>query len=93
MGNGALVSTSLFPAICSIFKGSNVADELGARSRQVYREPGGGVSIAAANQRQVNANPTSQGQAGGVVSVLRPIEIVNFRSMDAAPAILAQALR
>jgi ABC-type antimicrobial peptide transport system permease subunit len=93
MGVGALVSTSLFPANLLNLQGSNVA---GPNAVLVRVKPGSNPAAAYRSLEQingeVNANPSSQGQAGGVVSVLRPIEIVNFRSMDATPAILAAGL-
>jgi ABC-type antimicrobial peptide transport system permease subunit len=36
--------------------------------------------------------PNDTGSAGGVISALRPAEIVNFRSMGTTPAVLAAAL-
>jgi hypothetical protein len=41
---------------------------------------------------EVNEIPAASGLAGGVVSALRPIEIVNFRSMRTTPALLAAGL-
>jgi ABC-type antimicrobial peptide transport system permease subunit len=40
----------------------------------------------------INKLPNSSGTAGGVIGALRPVEIVNFRSMGTTPAILAAGL-
>jgi len=93
MGVGALVSTSLFPANLLNLQGSNIA---GPNAELIRVKPGLNSTAAYRSlvriDDEVNANPSSQGQAGGVVSVLRPIEIVNFRTMDSTPAILAAGL-
>jgi ABC-type antimicrobial peptide transport system permease subunit len=42
--------------------------------------------------REINAIPGDGGLAGGVVKVLRPVEIVNFRSMGTTPTIFSALL-
>jgi ABC-type lipoprotein release transport system permease subunit len=42
--------------------------------------------------REINHVPNDGGLAGGVVKVLRPVEIVNFHSMGTTPTIFAGSL-
>jgi ABC-type lipoprotein release transport system permease subunit len=42
--------------------------------------------------RRTNAVPQAQGLAGGIVTVLRPADIVNFHSMGTIPDVLAGGL-
>jgi hypothetical protein len=90
MGTGALVSTSDFPTSLlnkqqSSIPGPNailVRIRAGSNSSAAYR------SLEEIDNK-VNALPNESGSAGGVVSLLRPAEIVNFRSMGTTPAVLA----
>jgi hypothetical protein len=93
MGAGALVATSDFPVSLlntqeSPFPGPNavlVRIRAGVDPSAAYR------SLEEINAK-VNALPGAYSPAGGVVSVLRPAEIVNYRSMGTTPAILGLGL-
>jgi ABC-type antimicrobial peptide transport system permease subunit len=93
MGTGAVVSTSDFPSSLlnaqqSAIPGPNavlVRIRMGANPSAAYRS-------LETIEIKVNALKNDSGSAGGVVSVLRPAEIVNYRSMGTTPAILGGAL-
>jgi len=93
MGMGALASTSDFPASLlniqdSIIPGPNailIRIRAGVEPAAAYR------SLETVN-REVNAIPADSGNAGGVTAVLRPIEIVNFRSIGTTPTVFAASL-
>ncbi len=93
MGTGALVATSNFPPALlntqdSTFPGPNailVRIRAGANPSTALR------SLEEINQK-VNAIRGANSPAGGVVSVLRPAEIVNYHSMGTTPAILGAGL-
>ncbi len=93
MGSGALASTSDFPAsLLNIqnapIPGPNVIlvrIRAGVTPLAAYR------SLVKVN-REVNAIPAASGLAGGVITVLRPVEIVNFHSMGTTPVIFAASL-
>jgi putative ABC transport system permease protein len=93
MGSGALVATSDFPASLlnaqeSPISGPNavvIRIRAGVDPTAAYRSL---EEIAT----KINAIPGDAGAAGGVVSVLRPAEIVNYRSMGTTPAILSFGL-
>ncbi|HEV3268036.1 MAG TPA: ABC transporter permease [Acidimicrobiales bacterium] len=93
MGSGAIASTSDFPAALLNLQGSSIP---GPNVVLVRARPG--VNLAAARRSLVAINaainkiPAASDSAGGVISVLRPAEIVNFRSMGTTPAILAGGL-
>ncbi len=90
MGTGALVSTSDFPTSLLNIQQSSIP---GPNAILVRIRAGSDPSAALRSLEQINnkinAMPDESGSAGGVVSVLRPAEIVNFRSMGTTPAILA----
>jgi FtsX-like permease family len=93
MGMGALVSTSDIPASLLNIQDSPIPgpDAILVRIRA-------GVKPAAAYRsleevdKEVNAIPLASGVAGGVITVLRPIEIVNFHSIGTTPTIFAASL-
>ena len=93
MGTGALVATSDFPPSLlntqdSAIPGPNailVRIRAGANPSAAFR------SLEEINTK-VNAIRGAGSPAGGVVSVLRPAEIVNYHSMGTTPAILGAGL-
>jgi len=93
MGTGALVATSDFPASLLNPQQSPIPGP-----NAVLVRVRSGVSSAAALASldevtaKVNAIPGDGGAAGGVLAVLRPAEIVNYRSMGTTPAILSIGL-
>jgi len=93
MGAGVLVSPKDFPASLLNLQQSAIPGPNAILVR--VRD---GVSLKSAYRsllnigKKINALPNESGSAGGVVSVLRPIEIVNFRSMGTTPTIFAGAL-
>ena len=92
MGNGAVIDYRLIPP--------------SLRNTQGSANPGPNVSLidtrggySAANlgslqqiTRTINRTPVNQGSAGGAISVLRPTEIVNSRSIESIPTILGSGL-
>ncbi|MGA2529864.1 MAG: FtsX-like permease family protein [Acidimicrobiales bacterium] len=93
MGTGALVSTSDFPESLLNVQDSSIP---GPNVILVRVRPGVSSLTALRSLQEIdtkiNALPNAGSPAGGVVSVLRPAEIVNFRSMGTTPAALAAAL-
>jgi hypothetical protein len=93
MGKGALASTSAFPAALLNIQDSQIP---GPNAILIRVRPG--VSPTAAYHsleevnQEVNAIPAAGGSAGGVITLLRPIEIVNFHSMGTTPTIFAASL-
>jgi ABC-type antimicrobial peptide transport system permease subunit len=93
MGSGALVASSDFPRSllnlqdAPIF-GPNV---ILIRTRPSVTPAAAYRSLKKVN-REINATPSEQGIAGGVVKVLRPVEIVNFHSMGTTPTIFSACL-
>ncbi len=93
MGLGAVTSSSDFPvALLNIqdasIPGPNailVRVKAGVASSMAFR------SLVKINA-EINAIPNAAGLAGGVISNLRPIQIVNFHSMATTPTIFASAL-
>jgi hypothetical protein len=93
MGSGALVATSDFPTSLlnlqdAPIPGPNVflvRARAGASPSAAYQ------SLQKVN-REINAIPAASGLAGGVVKVLRPVEIVNFRAMGTTPTIFSACL-
>ncbi len=93
MGTGAVVATDDFPVSIrnpqqSAFPGPNAV--------LVRIAPGESPAVAYRSleriDREVNAIRGAGSPAGGIVTVLRPAEIVNYRSMGTTPAILGAAL-
>jgi hypothetical protein len=93
MGSGALVASSDFPTKLlnlqdAPIPGPNV---ILVRTRAGVSAPAAYRSLVKVN-REINAVPNDGGLAGGVVNVLRPVEIVNFHAMGTAPTIFAACL-
>jgi hypothetical protein len=93
MGSGALVATSDFPtSLLNIqdapIPGPNV---FLIRTRADVRPSAAYQSLRKVN-REINAIRGDGGLAGGVVKVLRPVEIVNFRAMGTTPTIFSAFL-
>ncbi len=93
MGSGALVATSDFPTSLLNVQQSPIP---GPNAVLVRIRAGVSPSLAYRSLEQINAKvnalPNDGGPAGGVVSVLRPAAIVNFRAMGTTPALLAAGL-
>jgi FtsX-like permease family len=93
MGSGALVASSDFPT-----KLLNIQDAPIPGPNVILVRTRAGVGAAAAYRslvkvnREINAVPNDGGLAGGVVSNLRPVEIVNFHSMGTTPTIFSASL-
>jgi ABC-type antimicrobial peptide transport system permease subunit len=93
MGSGALVATSDFPT--SLL---NIQDAPIPGPNVILVRIRSGIAPAAAYRslekvnREINAVPKDGGLAGGVVKVLRPVEIVNFHSMGTTPTIFSLCL-
>jgi len=93
MGLGALASTSAFRA--SLL---NIQDAPIPGPNAILIRIRAGVEPAVAYQslelinNEVNEIPAAQGLAGGVITVLRPVEIVNFHSMGTSPTVFAVSL-
>jgi hypothetical protein len=93
MGSGALVASSDFPTKLlnlqdAPIPGPNV---ILVRTRAGVSAPAAYRSLVKVN-REINAVPNDGGLAGGVVSVLRPVEIVNFHAMGTTPTIFSACL-
>jgi len=93
LGLGALASTSDFPASLLNIQDSPIP---GPNAILVRVRAGVAPSVAYRSleqvNKEVNAIPKASGLAGGVITVLRPIEIVNFHSTGTAPTIFAASL-
>jgi hypothetical protein len=93
MGAGALVATSDFPRQLLNVQHAPV---YGPNAILVRTRPGITPSAAYRSllkvNREINAVPIASGLAGGVVTVLRPVEIVNFHSMGTTPTVFAACL-
>jgi hypothetical protein len=93
MGSGALVATSNFPHSLLNVQHAPVygPNEILVRIRPGVTPSAAYRSLLKVN-REINAVPMDSGLAGGVVTVLRPLEIVNFHSMGTTPTIFAALL-
>ena len=93
MGSGAIVSTSQFPTSLLNLQDDSIPgpNAILVRTRSDVTASAAYRSLEKVNN-EINAIPKSDGTAGGVVSVLRPIEIVNFHSMGTTPTIFAGSL-
>jgi len=91
MGTGALFSARLFPAEALNLQGSSIP---GPQAVLIRVEESADPSAALRSLQQINAtiNKNPEAPAGGVTGVLRPAEIVNYRSMGRTPALLGAAL-
>jgi hypothetical protein len=93
LGQGALVATSDVPPALLNLQGNPVPGP-----NMVFVRIRSGVAPAVAYRslhkivKEIDAIPKLDQPAGGVITVLRPAEIVNFRSMVTTPAILAGVL-
>jgi hypothetical protein len=92
MGNGAVIDYRLIPAALRNDQGNDtpgpnafLLDTRGGNSAPNLK------SLQEVTQ-SINANPTNQGSAGGAISILRPTEIVNSRSIEVIPTILGAGL-
>jgi ABC-type antimicrobial peptide transport system permease subunit len=87
------VATSEFPTSLLDPQRDPIA---GPNAILVRIRPGSGGTAAYRSlveiNNKVNALPGDDSPAGGVVSVLRPAEIVNYRSMGTTPAVLGLGL-
>jgi hypothetical protein len=93
LGNGVLVATSDFTTALLNVQGSTIPgpNMILVRVRPDVTPSAAVRSLELVNH-EVNEVPDAQGDGGGVVSVLRPAEIVNFRSMGTIPTVLASGL-
>ena len=93
LGQGALVATSDFPTSLLNLQGSSIPGPnlVVVRIRADVNATAAYRSLQEID-RKVNKIPAASGSAGGIVKVLRPAEIVNFRSMGTTPAVLAGGL-
>lgn len=93
LGQGALVAISDFPSALLNLQDATIP---GPNAILVRIKPDVKPSVAYASLRtvehQVNAIPQARGLTGGIVKVLRPADIVNFRSMGTIPDVLAGGL-
>jgi hypothetical protein len=93
IGNGAIVATDAVPAGVLNLQSSSVPGP-----NVVLVRVRSGVTVAAARtslrviDKKINAIPADGQPAGGVVTILRPANIVNFRAMGTIPAVLAAVL-
>lgn len=93
MGSGASASTSDFPASLLNIQDAPIP---GPNAILVRIRPG--VSSSAAYRslvrinNEINEIPKASGLAGGVLTGLRPVEIVNFHAMGTTPEIFAGSL-
>jgi hypothetical protein len=92
-GTGALAATSDFPAALLNLQDATVPgpNAILVRLRSDVA-PGAGLQSLQDINTDVNKLTVSSGLGGGVIGALRPVEIVNFRSMGTTPAILAAGL-
>jgi len=90
MGSGAVVATSLIPAV---LRNPFNDPETGPNAFLVDVRPGVNPAAAQRSLEEMTA-PLSNSYNFGVVvqSVLHPAEIVDYRSMGTTPAILGAAL-
>jgi len=93
MGSGALVATSDFPAAILNPQQNTYA---GPNAVLIRLRPGLSARDAQRSllglQSRINATKGDEGSVGGLVRLLRPAEIVNYRSMGTTPAVLGLGL-
>jgi hypothetical protein len=93
LGQGALVATSDFTTKQLNLQSSTIP---GPNMILVRVKTGVAPSVAYQSLRtvehEVNAIPAARGSTGGIVKLLRPAEIVNFRAMGTIPDVLAAGL-
>jgi hypothetical protein len=92
-GTGALVATGDFPSALLNLQDSSVPgpNAVLVRLRSGVPQAAGLRSLDTIIS-DINKLSVSSGTGGGVIGALRPVEIVNFRSMGTMPAILAAGL-
>jgi hypothetical protein len=93
MGSGALIATSNFTTALLNVQDAPIPgpNAILVRTRANVTPSAAYRSLQKVNQ-EINAIPAASGLAGGVVKVLRPVEIVNFHSMGTTPTIFAACL-
>jgi hypothetical protein len=90
MGTGALLAYQLIPATERNLQGSPVT---GPNAFLIRIRTGVNPSLAQRSLQRIDATlKASPDSAGGVVGVLRPAEIANYRSIRTIPALLGAAL-
>lgn len=91
MGTGAVVAYSLFSAADLNQQGSPID---GPMAELISVRPGIRPAAALASLDHIvdRLNKTADGPVGGIVSALRPAEIVSYDSFQSTPAILASVL-
>ena len=93
MGTGAIVAAARFPAQALDPQGTPVA---GPMAVFITIRPGVAPAAARRSLDQVtavlNRSSDPDGPVGGAVSVLRPAEIANYRTVGSTPAVLAAVL-
>jgi ABC-type antimicrobial peptide transport system permease subunit len=93
LGQGVLVATSDFTTAQLNLQGSSIPGP-----NVIFIRVKTGVSPSVAYQslrtvkHEVKAIPAARGTTGGIVKVLRPADIANFRSMGTIPDVLAAGL-
>ena len=90
MGTGALLEYNLIPAAARNLQQSTIP---GPNAFLIRVRPGANPTLVGRSLRRIdaklNASPDS---SGGVVGVLRPAEIANYRSIGTVPSLLGGAL-
>ena len=93
MGTGAVLATSLFPAAALNQQGSPIS---GPNAVFVTVRPGVSPPVALRSLNRIDrdlSHPSGgEAPASGVVSVLRPAEIADYRAVGSTPSILAGIL-
>jgi ABC-type antimicrobial peptide transport system permease subunit len=92
MGTGAWLSSQLIPPQIRNIQGNTIP---GPQAILVRIRKGVSPTVALRSLQQINTTinkEDSDSPAGGVTGVLRPAEIVNYRSMGTTPALLGAAL-
>jgi hypothetical protein len=91
MGSGALFSYQLIPPSQRNLQGNTIP---GPQAILVRVRKSARPSAALRSLQQISAtiNKSPESPAGGVAGVMRPAEIVNYRSMGTTPALLGAAL-
>jgi FtsX-like permease family len=90
MGTGALLDYDLIPASARNLQGSTVP---GPNAFLIRLRPGANLTLARRSLSRIESTlSASSDGAGGVVGVLRPAEIANYRSIGTLPGLLGGAL-
>jgi len=92
-GTGAVVATSDFPTALLNLQDATVPGPNAVLVRlRSNLPPGAGLASLERINDDINRLRVSSGLGGGVIGALRPVGIVNFRSMGTTPAILSGGL-